>query len=351
MSDVIKRNLVRHHELAKKVIIVDGFPGCGKTMLSPIMASLDRVEIANYAFEVEFICRAHALGGMDLDAAVALTRMLIDGRLYTNMMGRDVNFRYSDISSAFNSPKKWTYFKRIFGPGDEAVPDLIEAQNPILNFNTHDLCQVAEPVFEALGERLVFINVVRHPLFMVIQQTLNMERLVNNARDIQVHFDYEGHELPYYTQGWEDLFLKSNAVERAIYTMHYQGLARQKVLAKTKGKSGPAIIEIPFETFVKSPDAYLAKIYAAAETGAGKTTLAEMRRQRVPRKNIVDGLPLAIYKRCGWQPPEKGLSEAEEYEKRRQFVVEAGASDEALHILDGLCSDYENLSESLCHGS
>ena len=181
-----KRKLIRKHELAQKVIIVDGFPGCGKTMLSPIMASLDRVEIANYAFDVEFICRAHALGGVSYDAAVALTRMFIDGRLYTNMMGRDVNFRYSDLSSVFKSPKKWAYFQRIFGPGDEAVPRLIKEKRPILNFNTHDLCQVAMPVFEALGERLVFINMVRHPLFMVIQQTLNMERLINNARDIQL---------------------------------------------------------------------------------------------------------------------------------------------------------------------
>jgi len=339
------RKLVRSHELAQKVIIVDGFPGCGKTMLSPIIASLDRVEIANYAFEVEFICRAHDLGGMDHDAAVALIRMLMDGRLYTNMMGRDVNFRYSDISSVFNSPKKWTYFKRIFGPGDEAVPALIESQRPILNFNTHDLCQVAPPLFEALGNRLVFINVVRHPLFMVIQQTLNMEKLVNNARDIQVHFEYHGAELPYYTLGWEDLFLKSNPVERAIYTMHYQERARQQVLKEFKhsiGEEGrPIFIEIPFEHFVKEPEPYLEQIYTAVGTTSGKKTSAEMRRQRVPRINIVDGIPLSIYKRCGWVPPEKGLSEAEEYEKRKQFVVEQGASNESLETLTTMCQDYD----------
>ena len=340
------RKLVRSHELAQKVIIVDGFPGCGKTMMSPIMASLDRVEITNYAFEVEFICRAQALGGMDHDAAVALIRMLVDGRLYTNMMGRDVNFRYSDISSVFNSPKKRTYFKRIFGPGDEAIPALIKSQRPILNFNTHDLCQVAPPLFEALGNRLVFINVVRHPLFMVIQQTLNMQRLVNNARDIQVHFDYHGAELPYYTLGWEDLFLKSNPVERAIYTMHYQERARQQVLKEFKDTIGEEsrsiFIEIPFEYFVKEPEPYLKKIYTAAGTTAGKKTVAEMRRQRVPRANIVDGIPLSIYKRCGWVPPEKGLSEAEEYEKRRKFVIEQGASKCALSVLESLISDYEN---------
>ena len=341
---MIKRKLIRKHELAQKVIIVDGFPGCGKTMLSPIMASLDRVEIANYAFEIEFVCRAHALGGVSHDAAVALTRMFIDGRLYTNMMGRDVNFRYSDLSSVFRSPKKWTYFKRIFGPGDEAVPQLIKEKKPILNFNTHDLCQVARPVFEALGERLVFINIVRHPLFMVIQQTLNMERLINAARDIQVYFDYKNEELPYFALGWEDLFLKSNPVERAIYTMHYQERARQQVLKDinklTIEKINPIIIEIPFEHFVKKPEPYLEQICSAASTTAGRRTETEMRRQRVPRANIADGIPLSIYKRCGWVPPEKGLNEAGEYEKRRKFVINEGVSKTSLKILDKLCEKY-----------
>ena len=34
-----------------------------------------------------------------------------------------------------------------------------------------------------------------------------------------------------------------------------------------------------------------------------------MKKQKVPRKNIVDGLPLSIYKRCGWEAPISGLSE------------------------------------------
>ena len=45
---------IRTHELCPHVVVVDGFPGCGKTMLSSILASLDRVEIANYGFEIEF---------------------------------------------------------------------------------------------------------------------------------------------------------------------------------------------------------------------------------------------------------------------------------------------------------
>jgi hypothetical protein len=185
---------------------------------------------------------------------------------------------------------------------------------------------------------------VRHPLFMLIQQTLNMKRLVNDARDIQVYFDYESKELPYFALGWEDLFLRSNPVERAIYTMHYQERARRQALkdfkSSTFGKPSPIIIEIPFEHFVKKPKSYLEQIYSAVNTTAGKRTATEMSRQRVPRTNIGDGIPLSIYKRCGWVPPEKGLSEAEEYGKRRKFVLEEGGSKASLEILDELCEKY-----------
>ena len=49
--------VVRKKQLVEKIVIIDGQPGCGKTMLSPIVSSFNRVELLSYAFEIEFICR------------------------------------------------------------------------------------------------------------------------------------------------------------------------------------------------------------------------------------------------------------------------------------------------------
>ena len=106
--------VVRQKLLAEKVVIVDGQPGCGKTMLSPIISSMERVELLSYAFEIEFICRLFYLHKIDSDAAIAMIKMLIDHKLYQTMMGRDTNFRYSDLSSVFKDSNPWRYFKRIF---------------------------------------------------------------------------------------------------------------------------------------------------------------------------------------------------------------------------------------------
>ena len=71
-----------------------------------------------------------------------------------------------------------------------------------------------------------------------------------------------------------------------------------------------------------------------------KTTLRELKKQKVPRKKYSDGLSLEIYKRCGWEKPDKELSEMEEFQKRRNYA-ERKASKKYMKILDKLCSDYE----------
>ena len=67
-----------------------------------------------------------------------------------------------------------------------------------------------------------------------------------------------------------------------------------------------------------------------------------MKRQKVPRNKISSGIPLNIYKRCGWDPPDTSLSEKQELEKRRQFAVDNGAGKNALDVLDKLSEEYEN---------
>ena len=39
-----QREIIRKKHLAENIVIIDGFPGCGKTLFSPIISSLERVE-------------------------------------------------------------------------------------------------------------------------------------------------------------------------------------------------------------------------------------------------------------------------------------------------------------------
>ena len=330
--------IVRQKQLTEKIVIVDGQPGCGKTMLSPIIASLERVELLSYAFEVEFICRLFHLNKIDSDAAVAMVRMLVDHKLYQTMMGRDTNFRYSDLSSVFQDANPWRYFQRIFQKGDMVIPERIKNERPILNLTTHDLLSMSDPILYGLGEEVVFVEVVRHPLYMVRQQQLNMERLVDSARDVQLNIEYQGRQLPYFSLGWEEQFLKANTMEQAIYCIEKTTRASSEKRKIWVEKNQISIITIPFEKFVLDPWSYLKEIEKKLETKIGPRTNKVMKKQNVPRKVLSDSPPFEIYKRCGWEPPTEG-SEENELTKRRDLVAKS-SSPEALEIMDKLSQEY-----------
>jgi hypothetical protein len=340
-TESIAPKIVRQKHLAEKIVIVDGLPGCGKTLFSPIVAALDRVELLNYAFEIEFLCRLFYLNKIEEDAAIAMVRMLTDHKLYQTMMGRETNFRYSDLSSVFKDANPWRYFKRIFREGDMAIPERIKKERPILNLTTHDLLSVSKPVFTGLAERLVFIEVIRHPLYMIIQQSLNMERLLDNPRDIQIYVEYKSHQLPYFAHGWEELFFSSNSIEKTIYTIERMTHLTNDLKESLSDKYLSRIITIPFENFVLDPQPYMKRIEDLLKTNITSKTRKVIKKQNVPRCKISDGIPLAIYKRCGWQPPEKGLSEKQELEKRRQYAIAQGAGKDAMLVLDEICAEYE----------
>ncbi|MFA5844068.1 MAG: hypothetical protein WC971_04465 [Coriobacteriia bacterium] len=341
MPAVTDIEVVRRGHLAEKVVFVDGLPGCGKTMLSPIVAAMPRVELLTYAYAIEHVCDLHSLGKITLDAAAAMVGLQTDLRLYDTMMSRETNFRPRDLSSAWRAPRRWRYFERLFAAGDEAVPARIRDERPILHLTTHKLLAFAEPVFAALGERAVLLEVVRHPLYMLKQQALNMASLVADPRDFDVYVAHgDGGEVPCYTVGWEDLFARSNETERAIHAVDRLTALTEETKATLKARYGARIVTIPFERFVVEPAPYLAEIEDALGTRSDEVTLRMLRKQNVPRARWGEGIRLDIYERCGWEPPAQGATEADELEVRRRFAA-LTAGPEAMAALDRCCDMYE----------
>jgi len=332
----------RIHNFPNNVVMVDGQPGCGKTMLSPILSSLERVELLNYLFELEWVCRLGALKKMDEDAVIAFIRLLVDLRTYDQSMGRNMNFRYRDLSSAFQSNAPLNYLMRLFGAGDEAVSAKIVEKQPILNLAVHDTTRTCGYLYKALGPRLTFIEMTRHPLYMLIQQFFNTERLYEDPRDIQIGFEHDGKQLPYWAEGWEEKFLGSNNMDRTIFGMEWMTKQARKSSEQLRSEYQENFFSIPFEIFVREPMAYLRDIADSLGTNCTSSTKRVLKRQNVPRQRVADGIPLAIYKRCGWTPPRGHLNEIEELNWRRRFAIDHGASPVALDVMEQLAADYED---------
>jgi len=334
------KTISRKAHLAEKIVFVDGLPGCGKTLFSTLIASMDRVELLSYSYEVEHICALYYLDKISIDAAKAMVSMQTDLKIYNTMMGRDVNFRPTDLSSVFKNHNPSRYLQRLFGPGDEKVPEMIQQENPILNLAVHNLLSYSEPIWQALRDRCVFIEIVRHPLYMVRQQALNMSHLFGDVRHFEVNYAHKGLDLPYYIHGWEKDYLNSNPLERTIYLIdkltHRTNIARKKLKEEYQAK----IITIPFELFVLNPEPWMQKIADVLGTNILDSTRKVMSEQNVPRNMVADGIDLEIYKRCGWVPPQEGATERDELLIRRADVARE-VSNELISVLDRLNDEYE----------
>lgn len=332
--------IVREPHIAGMVVLVDGVPACGKTMMAPIVGSFDRVELMRYNYHLQSICVLRSFNLIASDVASVLIRIHTDLDLYDSMMARETNFRFSDLSSVWKNPRPWRYFRRLVQPGDDATIPRIEKERPILHLVTHSMLGHCTALFEALGERLRIVEVVRHPLYMVKQWYAWIHRAGVDARTFHIWMDYNGHSVPDFAHGWEDLFLKSSRMDRTIYAIDADTRLADCAYSKLSEAQKKQVLIVPFEKFVIGPEPYIREIETVLATRTTNATPSMMKRQNVPRKMYAEGIGRKIYKKYGWEPPDPNSSEAQEFERRRSFAA-GEASGDAMKTLDRMCEEYE----------
>lgn len=338
-------NLDRKSNLLNKVVFIDGQPGSGKTLFTSLLSTLERVEIYNYCCEIENIVALKYLNKIPKDAAKTLLKIQTDLAIYEIMMSRRMNFRIKDVSSALNSTKKFKYLKRLFEKGDETIPGKIIKNKPILHYLSHNLIPFSQIVFESLDSKMFLIEIVRHPLYMIIQQTLNhinQYEGIGSARQFHLSILSNNHQLPFHVYEYENEYIKAKPIERAIIDMKILNNLRLNFFkTNTYKKNSNNILTIPFEKFVLKPDDFILLICKLLKTKITNTTTKILKKNKVPRKKFSESIPLEIYKRCGWEPPDKNLTEKGELLKRKKFVLDQKPNSRYLEILNKLCTSYE----------
>ena len=97
------RSIKKGVSFNNKIVFINGFGASGKTMLSPIISSMDRVESPVFPYEIQWISSFLYSSKMDEELYLEFIRQYCDNTIYNLTMGRNSNFRFSDISSIFQS--------------------------------------------------------------------------------------------------------------------------------------------------------------------------------------------------------------------------------------------------------
>ena len=331
---------IRSTKLAGEIAVIDGQPGCGKTLFNTLCSYLDRFEVMQYSPHIENLFALLELEKIEYDACQTMLEIEIDLLIYESMMSRNANFRHKDLSSVFHNKQLPKYLKRLFLKGNEYVPERIKKEKPILHLCTHNLLGYSEPFFKSYPNHLKFLEIVRHPLYQVIQIALNYETMAktDNARFFYINKKDQLGSIPSWAADWDD-YHSMNYVDKAINEMYFMTQLTEKFKKENKTSN---LLTVSFEKFVLEPDDDLKLIKSFFDSDFIIPESKVLKMQKVPREKVADGIPIPIYIRCGWEPGEEGLTEEDELKKRREFVINQGASDKSISMLDELSSNYIN---------
>lgn len=330
--------------LRNRVVIVDGLVGGGKGMMSPILSALPRVEMWTYHTEIDQICGLHHLKHISMEGAVSLIKSWLDEKFYGLSIVRDINCRPKDMSFVFKDARPWRYFIRLFqNDGKEAI-QRVRGKDFILNIMTHVNAGYVEPIFNALGDRLVYVRFVRSPMteYMLNHLARWSNRWGNDIDGMILHHDEKSgpeNNVPFFMHGKEDVYLKSSPMDRAILMLQEWQQRGDDVIDKLKTTSSAKIIEVPFERFVVDPDPYMLSIADALHTKIDWITRRMMKKQRVPRQSLSDAPFHKVYRKLGWRSPQKHQSISQEFDVARQLAGKK-ASSQGMAMLDRLTDQY-----------
>jgi len=332
--------------LAKKIVIVDGMIGGGKNLVSSIISSLPNVEMWLDSPKLEQVCALHHLGHLSLDAAKSLINTWMEDDIYNQNLSRYTNFKPSDVSSVFHNSRPLKYFKRLFKTPLNAKKS-IEKEKPVLNLMTHVNTSYSMPLFEALGERLTYIRVTRHPMstYLLNHNRNWTERWMIDDRHATILYktfdqNYKRIHIPFYVKSIEKKYLDANPIDRVILLFDQWIKNSDNLIDKVTKTTNANVIEIPYESFVFQPLIYIKKIALSLGVTPDKITHKMMRKQGVPRASLNDVPKNKLFAKIGWEPSKRKFTLSENFSQGRAYAAET-ASLEALSILDKLAEDYE----------
>ena len=319
----------------KDLVIVTGSPTAGKSMLAPIVASLERAENFKMSILLEHLGTLNYLGKLPDDVLVFLLRYTVDFMLYDNMIGRNMNFRFQDETSIWNTNNPAQYFERLLAERGEFVVDQIHQERPLPILALSDAFWHAKRWFEAFPFlKIVYIR--RHPVDTVYSwynhrrgEEVSLTTLAKNTGVTHGSETYGSRinqilltrinntVVPYYALGWEEKHKEISEIDRVIYMIKGIRANYANALSSLSREEHEGVLFLTFDETITNTDSIVAQICSFLNTDRTPYTSDVLKRENCPRN----------------------LSEDDR--KNKLDKIKGLASDQAFRSLMSMIDDYE----------
>lgn len=300
-------HLDKRNTFSNDVIFIDGLWGTGKSLLAPIISNMKDVEKVKVESIYEYVSWLFYLGKINEDGAIWLLRTYADCSQYHNVIGREINLRWSDDTGLKNVANKLKLIRRLFGSEGNSKIEEINEKNLAFCAMSHMLMLAPELLTLAYGDRIKIIEVVRHPLYMLNHFKAYLSRF-ESSREFTMSFYYKNNKIPWFMNGIEEDFVNSNDTEKAVLCIcHLYSWLEKKI--EQSCSTDLAVLDISFEESVFNTNNMLMKLEKFLGRGHHSCLSVILKKQKIPRKSITSGTGHANY---GWMKSRK--SEKETYQ-------------------------------------
>lgn len=270
--------------LVENLLAVEGITRSGKFLLANILSGLEDVEPPQYSGLIEQIPFLTTLGLIREDVAKQLLRCEIDTRCYEMLIGRNLNYRISDKSSIYNVPNYQKFLDRAKRPDGEIAAEEFSKKMSYSLFILHESMANIVIFFETFP-KMKCISLERKPLDLAYswyKRGLG-RRWGTDPLLFQIPFTtHKNIAFPWFAIGWEDLYLKSSEIDRAILSINSLVKLSQKGYRDLPQDTRNHILIVSFESLVTDPEKEIEEI----SKFLGKKVLPQMKdilkREKLP---------------------------------------------------------------------
>lgn len=270
----------------KNIVMVTGTVQSGKSMVGPIICTLEKAENYRTDFVLEQIPMLHNLKTINEEAAIFILRYGLDLMQYDNMLGRNTNFRYSDFSSIWFAKDPSLFYKRLMMNEGKSVFERIDKEKPLFVLNFHNGVMHADLLLKSFPTQKI-LHVVRNPIDLAyawLNKGYGKLETYENPRVGVLTYRYKKNIVPYYAKEWEDEYLSLGEMDRVIkliYMIHY----RHKIsFDALKGDEKAKIHKIYFDEFAENTHESLGEICDFIKSSPTLYTPIALKRENLPRK-------------------------------------------------------------------
>lgn len=278
--------MIRPQRLAKNIVIIDGFSRSGKTLLAPVLSSMERAELWCLDYLFESLSTLHLLGKIDKKACAMMLQLFSDIDLYHQSIGRNTNFRKDDDSGAAKNGLEEVYRLKAASPAGDATVRQIQKKKSILFLMTHYIFGASDILFGAFKDRLkLYILMERHPLWLVESWYEGQwdKRIGNDPREFQLCCQSGGKVVPWFAAGWAKEYASLGRMEQAIRVMDHFDKSFQARYRRLSNADKKKFLRVPFERFAQGPALFLNRIQKLLKTLPTARTRQIMSEANVPR--------------------------------------------------------------------